>query len=621
MTKKSKEKPEAKRGRSLIPDVMCEDLMKPHEVVRDPVHGDIYITALERTLIDTQAFQRLRYLKQLGSTSMVYPGAVHTRFVHSLGTLHAADMMVEVINRNAAVYPEDRLLKIPLYPHFLIRLCALLHDVAHIPFGHALEDEGNLTRGKSEWKDDERAVLWLGDDSELACSVVKFLREAGMAEDDALVVMDDIRAHVLHGTHDIMNLGYPYIADIIGNTICADLLDYIERDMYFCGLRDRTGDRVLKYLCVLPLKRSIKSDNVFEHVGKPEDEKDVRGRVVLLAYRQEKEHAPKGSYQTVEKVDVLSEAIDLLRRRFCLAEKVYFHRTKTSGAAMLISAAAEAVTDFDEIYRLTDDSFLQLLQQHDSPRTKNLAEQYLKRNPYKAPYYVAYREPAEDVHSEELWGENRVYEKYRQPDERTKLEAQLEQVFGLPAGTVSVYCPKKDMNMKEFRVLVQQRPMGEVKMLKDTLDVLRRNEMNAVNARFARLWKLQVFVDPLLIKPGTQNEWDFADMCESLVGLENDNNRVKDRSGRAHERYARAAIKGYCDRLGISEAEITLEEFDKLAAGVSAERGVVSGATQVDLLIDELREIRREKDRERDGGVRDGGDDLPLVTEHPDKES
>ncbi len=79
------------------PEISADEasrLLIPHEYVRDPIHHDIWITALERELIDTAAFQRLRNLKQLGPTDLVYPGAVHTRFLHSIGTLHCAEQLV-----------------------------------------------------------------------------------------------------------------------------------------------------------------------------------------------------------------------------------------------------------------------------------------------------------------------------------------------------------------------------------------------------------------------------------------------------------------------------------------------------------------------------------------------
>lgn len=70
------------------------------KVLRDPIHGDIFLTDLESMIIDTKAFQRLRSMKQLGLAHLVYPGANHTRFAHSIGTLQMAQKIVDAINKN-----------------------------------------------------------------------------------------------------------------------------------------------------------------------------------------------------------------------------------------------------------------------------------------------------------------------------------------------------------------------------------------------------------------------------------------------------------------------------------------------------------------------------------------
>ena len=76
-------------------------------VVRDPVHGDIGLTREELAILDTPQMQRLRGVRQLGTAYLVYPGAQHTRFEHSLGTMHLVQAMVEAINRNRALAPGE----------------------------------------------------------------------------------------------------------------------------------------------------------------------------------------------------------------------------------------------------------------------------------------------------------------------------------------------------------------------------------------------------------------------------------------------------------------------------------------------------------------------------------
>ena len=112
--------------------------------VRDIIHGFVYLDDQERDIINHPIFQRLRRIKQLSLTDMVYPGAVHTRFEHSLGVMQMASDMFESIVRNPDNYGRlqsngyiesgiKRQLKI-------IRLAALLHDVGHGPFSHSSEE-------------------------------------------------------------------------------------------------------------------------------------------------------------------------------------------------------------------------------------------------------------------------------------------------------------------------------------------------------------------------------------------------------------------------------------------------------------------------------------------------
>jgi HD superfamily phosphohydrolase len=111
--------------------------------IRDPVHGFIKLDEWEREIINQPAFQRLRRIRQLAWTDMVYPGATHSRFEHSLGVMHVATRLFDAIcQRNSALltselhYYETGLKR----QRQLVRLAALLHDIGHGPFSHAAED-------------------------------------------------------------------------------------------------------------------------------------------------------------------------------------------------------------------------------------------------------------------------------------------------------------------------------------------------------------------------------------------------------------------------------------------------------------------------------------------------
>lgn len=499
-------------------DEETEILLAPHEIVRDPLHQDITITALERVIIDTLAFQRLRSLNQLGPTHLVYPGATHTRFMHSLGTLHCVEQMVQIANINYSVYSQPSLMRVEPYPHLLARLFALLHDVAHMPYGHTLEDEGNLA--DPEWEDKERAHLWLGLDKEISKAILEFLVNSSISSAAAERVVNDIRRYVLF-KDDPMDLDYPFVTDLVGNTLCADLLDYLDRDMYFCGLRERSGDRVVKYVAIARVHRKTKEAEEFL----PSDESGIgKGRVVLLTYRFEREHLAGGNLKVVSKPEILSEAIDLLRRRFILAEKVYFHRTKLAASALLISATGSSSLKLREIYDLSDSEFISRLSSDTNPRVQQLIKAYKSRNLYKSVYRLNYREERDnDPQSKILWREK--YQYFRNPLWRKEKEEYLETYSNLPPGSIVIYCPDRNMNIKEFEMLVQSQSGGEIKPLENILDSNRRLEMDAINQRYVQIWNLHIFVDPQAIDVSNiANEavQNLSAICESVIGFPND---------------------------------------------------------------------------------------------------
>src|SRR6266478_152302 len=188
------------------------------KLIRDAVHGDIEMGALEVELMDTPEFQRLRGIKQLGTASLVFPSAVHTRFEHSLGTSWMAHRILEAVRRSEPISADDE---------NLIRVSALLHDITHIPFGHTLEDERRVLPRHD--KDEERVDYFLR-----MSTVGRILKREGLQ--DAVI-------RTLKGDET-------YRSDIIGGAISADLLDYLRRDTYFCGLSQYYDPRIFESFVV-----------------------------------------------------------------------------------------------------------------------------------------------------------------------------------------------------------------------------------------------------------------------------------------------------------------------------------------------------------------------------------
>ena len=101
--------------------------------IYDSVHGSIGITETELKLIDTPIFQRLRRIKQLGVADLIYPGATHSRFSHSIGAMFVMNEYLENVMKDGKPIAKD------VDEKQKLRLAALLHDVGHYPFSHSLE--------------------------------------------------------------------------------------------------------------------------------------------------------------------------------------------------------------------------------------------------------------------------------------------------------------------------------------------------------------------------------------------------------------------------------------------------------------------------------------------------
>ncbi|GAB6173062.1 HD domain-containing protein [Paradesulfitobacterium aromaticivorans] len=200
--------------------------------IRDPIYGFIQINDWEREIINDPVFQRLRRIKQLAFTDMVYPGACHSRFEHSLGVLHVATRMFDAI-----VEKEEDFLRHELdyekggleRDRVLLRLSCLLHDIGHSPFSHAGEDlmvSNPRAAGASYTHEDYSAAI------------VRFL------------LKDTIEKHRLNENWHIKaeevaqfiegNVTLPGRAllwrSILSSQLDADRADYLLRDSHHCGV-------------------------------------------------------------------------------------------------------------------------------------------------------------------------------------------------------------------------------------------------------------------------------------------------------------------------------------------------------------------------------------------------
>ncbi len=141
--------------------------------IRDPIYGFITPNETEFKIINTKIFQRLRRIKQLAMAYLVYPGANHTRFDHSVGVYHLASLMADKLLPSKQNEERRR----------IVRLAALLHDIGHGPFSHVSEDILNKfsdsTSNTSKEKIHEEITAKLIDNNE---ELKKFVRDADKLE-------------------------------------------------------------------------------------------------------------------------------------------------------------------------------------------------------------------------------------------------------------------------------------------------------------------------------------------------------------------------------------------------------------------------------------------------------
>jgi len=174
------------------------------KIIKDPVHGYIEVAAPALDILDSPALQRLRHIRQLGFSYLVYPGAHHTRFEHSLGTLCLADVMA----RQLMLSPEERT---------VVSAAALLHDIGHGPFSHAIEPVMEELCGKPHYD-----PSWLLGDPGIA----RILEHHGIGTDEVCAVLtgNDPLSGIIHGELDV------------------DRMDYLLRDAHYTGVPYGTVD-------------------------------------------------------------------------------------------------------------------------------------------------------------------------------------------------------------------------------------------------------------------------------------------------------------------------------------------------------------------------------------------
>jgi HD superfamily phosphohydrolase len=306
------------------------------------VYGFISIpTELIFDLIEHPYFQRLRYIKQLGMTHLVYPGALHTRFHHALGAMHLMGMAIETLcNKGHQVSKEEE---------EAVIIAILLHDIGHGPFSHALEE--TIVEGISH--EDISAML-----------MDKLNEQFGGKLNTAISIFKDTYPH-------------KFLHQLVSGQLDMDRMDYLNRDSFFTGVSEGviSSDRIIKML-------NVKDDQiVVEEKGIYSVEKFLIAR--RLMYWQVYLH------KTVIAAEQLLNKI-LHRARELAVEGVNLPATPALGHFLKKAISREAFMHEDhhlEIFASLDDTDImtsvKIWATNGDPVLSRLCRDLVQRNLYK----------------------------------------------------------------------------------------------------------------------------------------------------------------------------------------------------------------------------------------------
>jgi uncharacterized protein len=266
--------------------------------VRDPLHVFIEFDAAERAVIGSRPFQRLRDVHQLALTYLVYPGASHKRFEHSLGVMEVAGRIFDTVTRPENLTDSVRHVLPPRaaelsYWRGVLRMAALCHDLGHLPFSHAAEDL--LPHGFAH-EQLSRAII----ESPLMAEVWDGMRPKPEPEDVVKLALGPKEAPDLS-----LDPWEGLLAEmVVGDVFGADRIDYLLRDSLHVGVAYGRFDhhQLLRSIRILPEAPAEEAE-----VPEPPEE-----RTPVLGIE-------RGGLESAEA---------LLLARYQMFSQVYFHPTR-----------------------------------------------------------------------------------------------------------------------------------------------------------------------------------------------------------------------------------------------------------------------------------------------------
>ena len=521
-----------------------------------PIHHFVAFTDREVAVIDHPAVQRLFDVHQLGQTNLVFRGATHKRGEHLLGTVETVTMLMDSLTLNArrrngvgATWQKGA----PLTKHErnFTRLAALLHDVGHLAAGHTLEDELGLLPAHDA--DDRLKFVferetWAG----------RALRDTPVGEtleqridrlfgDDAadlalrfdggqVLSASDIVIHIISKDKQKLdpsryaaatNFRINVLRDLVANTICADLLDYLHRDWHHISKERFFDTRLLQYM---ELRTDRQESQVVVNLGRP-------GR---------------------DRPDAVTAILDLLESRYQLWEVALLHRTKTGAASMLERAVGEladclryfeddaglqskvATALLNTLFEASDSDVYRLLGidfDHTSlkkllpkgallpPVVSDLLWRLKQRVLHKQVAFVGPNDTASGADISARLAPSSANTTQADRLEAAKLRLlslrELERDFELGAGSLSMYCAPYGLGGKlaKVRVLYRDTVLPLHEMDRRHHEVLTGGHLDAQLARFDRLWRASLFASPECLEKLRANDLEDVLRLEFRVGV------------------------------------------------------------------------------------------------------
>jgi len=292
-----------------------------HRVVRDPLWNTIRLDPTATRIVDTAAFQRLRYIRQLGFAHLVYPGATHTRFDHALGVYHLTRTAMRIL-REGSDAPEEVWEGEALVPY-----AALLHDIGHYPYSHALEElepDGGV-------EDHEELSGRFLDSPELRGALAP-LGPGASGRLQALIT----------GGSEIPLQG------LVSGSLDLDKMEYLKRDARFCGV--------------------------------PYGEVDVDRLLQGLTFLRDPE---SGAWEVGVHEKAVAALESLLFAKYQMFRNVYWHHAVRAATALYKRIVEEAVrsglVDADELVGPTDEELLYEIQRRAFEADHEVAERLAMR--------------------------------------------------------------------------------------------------------------------------------------------------------------------------------------------------------------------------------------------------